>query len=107
MVSSARRRAELFGRQRAVLEAKGGRWSKRWARLALAERQEALRLLDQALRTAGARAEPDSGLHLAFSSSALPRISPRRLILDPGFLPPPDSRHGHLFVASSGVKRLA
>ena len=51
-LSSARRRSELFGRQRAALEARHGRRSRRWGWLVVQERQEALRVLSQALRSA-------------------------------------------------------
>ena len=51
-LSSPRRRGELFRQQRATLEARTGRRSRRWGWLVLQERQEALRLLGQALRTA-------------------------------------------------------
>ena len=51
-VSSARRRGELFGPQRAALEDQPGRRSRWSGWLVLQERQEALRLLNQALRTA-------------------------------------------------------
>ena len=51
-LSSPRRRADLFCRQRAVLEARPGRRSKRWGRLVIAERQEALWVIDQAVRSA-------------------------------------------------------
>ena len=50
--SSPRRRADLFGRQRAVLEARTGRRSKRWGRPVIEERREAFRVIDQAVRTA-------------------------------------------------------
>ena len=53
MVSSARRCAECFSRQRAALEGQPGRRSRRWGWLVLQEREEALRVLNQALRTAG------------------------------------------------------
>ena len=45
-ISSARRRSELFGRQRAALEARPGRRSRRWGWLVVQEREEALRLLN-------------------------------------------------------------
>ena len=45
-LSSARRRSELFGRQRAALEARPGRRSRRWGWLVVQEREEALRLLN-------------------------------------------------------------
>ena len=52
-VRAPRRRADCFGTQRRAREARPGRRSRRWAWLVLQERQEALRLLNQALRTAG------------------------------------------------------
>ena len=51
-VRSPRRRADYFAAQRRALEVRPGRRSRRWGWLVLQERQEALRALSQALRTA-------------------------------------------------------
>jgi hypothetical protein len=51
-VRSPRRRADYFAAQRRELERHSGRRSRRWGWLVVQERQEALRLLNQALRTA-------------------------------------------------------